>query len=58
MKVAASIARKKTWKEKTRIMKNGFEELFGKSGGERSAIFERRFSNSPISTLNVDALNK
>jgi hypothetical protein len=39
-------------------MKNGFEELFGKSGGERSAIFEHRFLNSPLSTLNVDALDK
>jgi hypothetical protein len=39
-------------------MKNGFEELFGKSGGERSTIFECRFSNSPLSTFNVDALNK
>jgi hypothetical protein len=32
VKVVASTLRKKAWKEKTRIMKNGFEELFRKSG--------------------------
>lgn len=58
MKVVASTPQKKAWKEKTRIMKNGFEELFRKSGGQRSTIFECRFSNSPLFTLNVDALNK
>lgn len=58
MKVATSTAQKKAWKEKTIIMKSGFEELFRKNGDERSAIFERKFSNSPLSTLNVDALDK
>jgi len=39
-------------------MKSGFEELFGKNGGEGFARFEHMFLNSPLSALSVDALYK
>jgi hypothetical protein len=58
VKVIASIAWEKAWREEAKIMKSGFEELSKKSGGEGFAKFERKFLNSPLSALNVDALDK
>jgi len=38
-------------------MKSAYVDLFGKIGGGRFVRFDHKFSNSPISTLNVDASN-